>query len=172
MIKILQRVRTTTLLLLFLEVTIVASGIILYYYDVAGLQTVFSFSMMIGLLLTIMVLNITFMLSSLASLLNNRQEKDLKTSDLLGSDIPEAYRIAGLGIVIIDDDLQIIWVNEVVEDMNDKLIETNILKWKAELEPLTNFSQEEVMINLSGKTFSVQFLKQSKMFILKDVTAY
>jgi c-di-AMP phosphodiesterase-like protein len=172
MIKILQRVRTTTLLLLFLEVTIVASGIILYYYDVAGLQTVFSFSMMIVLLLIIMVLNITFMLSSLASLLNNRQEKDLKTSDLLGSDIPEAYRIAGLGIVIIDDDLQIIWVNEVVEDMNDKLIETNILKWKAELEPLTNFSQEEVMINLSGKTFSVQFLKQSKMFILKDVTAY
>ena len=172
MIKILQRIRTTTLLLLFFEVAIISGGVILYYYDFAGLKSLFSFATMVGLLLVIMIINITFMLSSLASLLNNRQQKDLKTADLLGSDIPEAYRIAGLGIVIMDDDYQIIWVNEVIQDMNDKLIETNVLMWKVELEPLTNNQQEEVMITLSGKTFSVRYLKQSKMFILKDVTAY
>ena len=172
MIKILHQLRLSTLLILFVEVALITAGFLGYYYNYLGIQSVVSINVLVLIMLVFMMFNILFMLSFLSRLLNNRQQKDLKTADLLGSDIPEAYRIAGLGIMIVDDDLQIIWVNEVIQDMNDKLIETNILDWKAELCPLTSGQVTDVMVTITGKTFLVRFLKQSKMFILKDVTAY
>jgi c-di-AMP phosphodiesterase-like protein len=172
MIKILHQLRLSTLLILFVEVALITAGFLSYYYNYLGIQSVVSINVLVLIMLVFMMFNILFMLSFLSRLLDNRQQKDLKTADLLGSDIPEAYRMAGLGIMIVDDDLQIIWVNEVIQDMNDKLIETNILDWKAELRPLTSGQVTDVMVTITGKTFLVRFLKQSKMFILKDVTAY
>jgi c-di-AMP phosphodiesterase-like protein len=172
MIKILQKIRTQTLLLLFLEILLIVSGIVMYHYDFLGFRSVLSFAVMIVFLVSIMVINIFFLLNALARMLKNRQQKDLQTADLLGSDIPEAYRFAGLGIIVIDDDFQIVWVNEVIQDMNDRLIETNIFEWRKELEDLYTNASTEAMIDVAGKTFFVKYLRQSRMFILKDVSEY
>lgn len=172
MIKILRRLRTSTLVILMLEIIILGGLVYAYYYDFLGLRIYFTFPVMIAGLITIIFFNILFMLSFLGSILSNRQKKDLQTADLLGSDIPEAYRYAGLGIILLDQDDQVIWVNEVVQDLDPGLIETNIHQWKTELIPLLQNLKNTAQLNLNGKVFDVKFLTTSRMFILKEVTAY
>lgn len=172
MIKILSKLRTTTLLVLLFELFFVAGLIVFYYYDLLGIQSILSYAMIFALVAILFIFNVIYMLSFLATILNNRRKKDLKTADLLGSDIPEAYRYAGLGIILLDQDDQVIWVNEVIQDLQPNLVETNIHEWKKELSPLLQGIKTAVQITLSGKVFEVKFLTTSRMFILKDITAY
>lgn len=172
MIKILSKLRTTTLLVLFFELLLVAGIIVFYYYDLLGIQSILTYSVIFALVGILFVFNVIYMLSFLATILNNRQKKDLKTADLLGSDIPEAYRYAGLGIILLDQDDQVIWVNEVIQDLQPNLVETNIHEWKKELSPLLQGIKTSVQLVLSGKVFEVKFLTTSRMFILKDITSY
>jgi c-di-AMP phosphodiesterase-like protein len=136
MIKILSRLRSSILLILFFELLIISSLIAVYYYDILSVQAWLTFPILFSLIDVFFLLNSKFMLSFLATILLNRQKKDLKTADLLGSDIPEAYRYTGLGIILLDQDEQVIWVNEVIQDLQPNLIETNIHDWKEELVPL------------------------------------
>ena len=172
MIKILSRLRTTTLLVLFLEMILIAGAMVLYYYDILNVQSILTFPVMLGLLSILLIFNIFFMLSFVSLILDNRQKKDLRTADLLGSDIPEAYRYAGLGIILLDQDDQVIWVNEVVQDLEPALVESNIHEWKKELVPLIQNLKTTTQISLGGRVFEVKFLTTSRMFILKDVTSY
>jgi cyclic-di-AMP phosphodiesterase len=172
MIKILSRLRATTLIILLLEVILIAGAIVMYYYDIFNIQSIFTFPVMMGLLSILLVFNIIFMLSFVALILDNRRKKDLRTADLLGSDIPEAYRYTGLGIILLDQDDQVIWVNEVVQDLDPSLVETDIHEWKKELIPLIQNLKTITQITLGGRVFEVKFLTTSRMFILKDITAY
>ena len=172
MIKILSRLRSGTLIILFFEMLMIAGIIVAYYYNLANVQSLLSYPVIFSIFSVLFVFNTIYMLSFLATILNNRQKKDLTTADLLGSDIPEAYRYTGLGIILLDQDEQVIWVNEVVQDLVPNLIETNILDWKKELVPLLQGTKTSAQIILSGKNFEVKYLNTSRMFILKDVTAY
>jgi c-di-AMP phosphodiesterase-like protein len=172
MIKILSRLRSSILLILFFELLIISSLIAVYYYDILSVQAWLTFPILFSLIAVFFVLNAIFMLSFLATILLNRQKKDLKTADLLGSDIPEAYRYTGLGIILLDQDEQVIWVNEVIQDLQPNLIETNIHDWKEELVPLLQGTKTTAQLMLAGRVFEVKFLNTSRMFILKDVTAY
>ena len=172
MIKILSRLRTSTLWILFFEMLVIAGLIVSYYYNLANIQSLLTYPVLFSVIAIIFIFNTIFMLSFLASILQNRQKKDLTTADLLGSDIPEAYRYTGLGIILLDQDEQVIWVNEVVQDLAPNLIETNIHDWKKELVPLLQGTKPITQIVLSGKNFEVKYLNTSRMFILKDITAY
>ena len=172
MIKILSKLRTTTLLVLFFELLLVAGLVVFFYYDLFGIQVILTYPVVFALVAVLFVFNVVYMLSFLATILSNRQKKDLKTADLLGSDIPEAYRYAGLGIILLDQDDQVIWVNEVIQDLQPNLVETNIHEWKKELSPLLQGIKSSVQLVLSGRVFEVKFLTTSRMFILKDITAY
>ncbi|MEY3609517.1 MAG: hypothetical protein RLZZ264_38 [Bacillota bacterium] len=172
MIKILSKLRATTLFVLFFELLLVAGLIVFYYYDLLGIQSILTYAVIFALIAVLFVFNVVYMLSFLATILNNRQKKDLKTADLLGSDIPEAYRYAGLGIILLDQDDQVIWVNEVIQDLQPNLVETNIHEWKKELSPLLQGLKPTVQLKLSSKVFEVKFLTTSRMFILKDITSY
>lgn len=172
MIKILSRLRTSTLFLLLIEIVLIAGAMVLYYYDIFNVQSILTFPVMLGLLSVLLIFNIFFMLSFISLILDNRQKKDLRTADLLGSDIPEAYRYAGLGIILLDQDDQVIWVNEVMQDLEPSLVETNIHEWKKELSPLIQNLKTNTQLTLGGRVFDVKFLTTSRMFMLKDVTPY
>lgn len=170
MIKVLLRLRSSILFILFIEILLLAGIFTLYTYNYFDLQNLLTFPIIFGATTGVVLFNVIVMLSFLATILRNRQKKDLNTADLLGSDIPEAYRYAGLGIILLDQEDQVIWVNEVVQDLQPNLIETNIHEWKTELVPLLQNTKPSVQLILSGKTFEVKFLTTSRMFILKDVT--
>jgi hypothetical protein len=104
MIKILSRLRTSTLWILFFEMLVIAGLIVSYYYNLANIQSLLTYPVLFSVIAIIFIFNTIFMLSFLASILQNRQKKDLTTADLLGSDIPEAYRYTGLGIILLDQD--------------------------------------------------------------------
>jgi cyclic-di-AMP phosphodiesterase len=172
MIKILRKLRSSTLWILLLEIIILSGLVYVYFFDLLGLRVYFTFPIMVGGLIAVILFNVLFMLGFLSAILRNRQKKDLQTADLLGSDIPEAYRYAGLGIILLDQEDQVIWVNEVVQDLEPALIETNIHQWKPELIPLLQNLKQTVQLSMNGRVFEVKFLTTSKMFILKEVTAY
>jgi c-di-AMP phosphodiesterase-like protein len=172
MIKILAKLRARTLIILFIELLMVSGLITFYYYDLFGFQSLLTYPVLFAIASVIFVFNSVYMLAFVAIILKNRQKKDLKTADLLGSDIPEAYRYTGLGIILLDQDDQVIWVNEVIQDLQPNLIETNVHEWQAGLTPLIQGTKTITQLNLSGKKFEVKYLSTSRMFILKDITAY
>jgi hypothetical protein len=78
MIKILSRLRSSILLILFFELLIISSLIAVYYYDILSVQAWLTFPILFSLIAVFFVLNAIFMLSFLATILLNRQKKDSK----------------------------------------------------------------------------------------------
>ena len=170
--KLLRRLRVSTLLILLVEVFAVGGVILAYYFDFLSIRSLFSMTVIVGLSALIMVLNIIFMLTFLALMLRQRETVDLQVSELLGSDIPEAYRYAGLGMIVVDDHQTIIWMNEVIQDLNIPLYEEPILAWQPSLQTLLDNTQEEIELVLGELTYSVKYLAQSKMYLFKDISDY
>ena len=170
--KLLRRLRVSTLLILLFEVFAIGGVIIAYYYDLFGIRSLLSMTVIVGLAAIIMIFNIIFMLTFLALMLRQRETVDLQVSELLGSDIPEAYRYGGLGMIIVDNQQTIIWMNDVILDLGLSLYEEKILSWKPSLSALLDEEKDEIELIIGDTVYLVKYLAQSKMYLFKDISEY
>ena len=170
--KLLRRLRVSTLLILLLEVFAIGGVIIAYYYDLFGIRSLLSMTVIVGLAAIIMIFNIIFMLTFLALMLRQRETVDLQVSELLGSDIPEAYRYGGLGMIIVDNEQTIIWMNDVILDLGLSLYEEKILSWQPSLSALLDEEKDEIELIIGDTIYLVKYLAQSKMYLFKDISEY
>ena len=170
--KTLRKLRVATLLILLLEILVMGGLILAYYVDFLGIRSLLNMMVIVGFAAFIMIVNLVFMLTFLAVMLRERETIDLQVSEILGSDIPEAYRYAGLGIVVVDDQHMVIWMNEVIQDLDMNLYEESVLSWQSSLKTIIDNPKETVELVLGDNTFMVRYLAQSKIYLFKDVSDY
>lgn len=102
-----------------------------------------------------------------------RKETDIRTSDIIGSDIQEAYLFGKLGFLVTDEDGTILWESDLFIQRSLNLINDNIYEWCPKLKDFIDKEKGNVMnVNISGVDYSVKFLRSAGLFIFKDVSDY
>lgn len=99
----------------------------------------------------------------------NQDQVDI--GSIVGNDISNAAVFGGLGMIMYDDNRNIIWVSELFKELGLNLIGTKLLEWQPSLEVL--FEQEDVkVIAVKNKKFEVFNNLNTRMLYLKDITEY
>lgn len=103
---------------------------------------------------------------------------EVSSAEIIGNDIDEAYRFGGVGLAVIDVNGVVMWVNKFMATCFPDIVDKVLVKAIPEVGKLledhsddkddTKTSALEV-INADNHFFSVEYLKDARLFIFKDI---
>lgn len=101
-----------------------------------------------------------------------RSKNELTTAQVLGADLQEAYLYGQLGMVIVDEDKNIIWTNDYLQRIGMNLIDHPISELSKELESLldTGDDNSNVKVEFNKKFFQAKLIREANLFLFKDIT--
>lgn len=179
MLKLIKKIRIQTFFLILIQLILLIWLGIVYVFDLFGFQKELHVSIFVYITLGIAILNTIYLWIQMARVSKKRQKNDLDTLEIVGSDVKEAYNFAMLGLVVVDKDFNIIWLNELFRDRNIDILDKNILQWRPELKRLVEISEaieanidDTLKIEIDSRNYEVKFLNDANLFLFRDITEF
>jgi|694.fasta_scaffold13681_5 c-di-AMP phosphodiesterase-like protein len=171
MIKIIQRIRVFVVIWMLFQAFLLAGTSYAYVNNLYDLQTLLTLPIMITIMGAVVFADTLLVLGYLNILNRERQRNDLKTAEIIGNDVQEAYMYGEIGMVITDESFTVLWTNDLLAERQVNIVDSNILSWRPSLETLVkDTNMDHVRIEFEGKFYDVKFLPFARLFIFKDVT--
>lgn len=165
--KLIKRYMLIAFWIFFFQLAAITSLFILYLIEINDLIM----KILIGTLSGSLMIDLIYIWVVLSKISKSRLKNDIAAVDIIGDDIQEVYSFAQIGLVLIDDKENVIWVNEWFEDEQIDLVDKNIFVWKEELASFKN-GATSVLVEQNNRTYEVKFLKDANLFIFKDITDF
>ena len=143
--KVIQKIIGYSLILFLLE--IVACGVLFFTMDSDYLSAYIK-EIFLGTLLVIIFLNLMLLLYNLIKISNSKLKTDFSSLDVFGNDIQKAYDFGKLGLLIVDDNNNIVWTNTYFNAIQTKLIDHNLFDWQPTLKNLLDTKIDEMKIEI------------------------
>ena len=105
-------------------------------------------------------------------IINLRYLSSLKTMDVVGSDIAAAYDFGEIGLIVVDETGTILWMNDLLHDRGFNFVDYKIGEVAPELEEVFEKNEESCTFRLEKKYYSTKYIKEARLFVLKDITNY
>lgn len=157
-----------TVLLFLLE--IIAAGTLFFLMDSDYLSEYIK-EIMICTIFVIILLNLIMLMYSFIKISRARIKTDVNSLEVFGCDVEAAYDFGKLGLLIVDNDNNIIWTNSYFKKIQTKLIDRNLFEWQPNLKSLTEANTDEMKVVVNNKEYAVKLLAEAKMYIFKDISA-
>lgn len=132
----------------------------LYFIIVAGLLTVFLIHQLV------MASYQSYRIKKL------RYLSSLKAMDIVGNDISIAYDFGEIGLIVVDAEGTILWMNDLLHDRGFNFVDYRISEVAPELEEIFEKDEETCTFRLDKKYYSAKYVKEARLFVLKDITNY
>lgn len=165
--KLIHKELIAVLLLFFLETC--AAGALFFLMD-NEYFTGFINDIFIGTLFVIILLNLIVMLMSLNRIANAKSKTDISSLDVMGNDVQEAYTFGQIGLIITDDNNEVIWVNRLFSDIQTKLMDHQLFEWEPRLKEVQTNPLGEMTLTMGSKSYAVKYLAKANLYIFKDIT--
>ncbi len=157
--KTLFKYRNAVMFILLVEFIIVVS--------ISALTTS---SFILALSLYIFVKN-SIMIAILYLLCRQFDQEQVDISTVLGEDVGNACIFGGIGLIMYDENRNIMWTSELLKELGMDLVGQKLLEWQPGLEIL--FEEESVkMIEANKRRFEVFNNASSRVLYLRDVTDF
>ncbi len=143
-------------------------ALILEFVFMAGLYVVFYFTVLLFLTIYCFIKNIICIgvILYVSSLLDKEQ---IKIGDILDKDSQNVFIFGGLGLIRYDNQRNIIWVSDLLQELNIHIVGRKLLEWEPLLSPL--FEDDGVhTIDIQSRKYEVYNNRDTQMLYLKDVT--
>lgn len=165
--RLIKRYMLIAFWIFFFQLAIVVSLFILYLIDSRDLII----KTLVGTLSGSLFIDLIYFWIAFSKVSKTRLKNDISAVDVIGDDIQEVYNFAQIGLVLIDDKDNVIWVNEWFVDEQMDIVDKNIYSWKEEL---LKFKEGVpfVTIEQNNRTYEVRFLQDANLFIFKDITDF
>lgn len=124
---------------------------------------------------TFIFIDTLLVLIYISKLVRVSHKTDLDVASIIGQDVKEAYDFSRLGLAVVDKNDMVIWTNEFLSGRQINMLDMNIYSL---FEPLRLFKSEEeieqktVQIKVNNTTFDVEYLRDSRLFLFRDVSDY
>lgn len=174
MIKSLSKLRAVAFIIFFIEAILVIIVTVFWSANLFGIQQVANIASYLFLGLALLLLGDgLFYWFSLLHLNHLRQKNDLEATNLVGSDIQEAYNFDQIGLLVIDENNNIVWTNNLFKNRQIDLIDTQIFEWQPSLKDLVNGpANKAIKVEIKGRQYDVRYLSEPHLFVFKDCTDY
>jgi len=172
--KVFKHIRLVYTIFAAAQILIVAILCILYSLNVGNMQKEFSGLTAFLIAIFVIVVNVISIGVTLLRIYYMRQKSDLYAAQLIGQDVQEAYNFGMIGLAVVDESDTVLWVNNLFEDRNLKILDENILTWEPKLKELKSAegNSHTIRINKSSKEYEVKYLREAKLYIFKDITEF
>lgn len=172
--KTVHRIQVSLFVIFITEILLILFAFVCWFTNLFGLRAVEYFPEYLSCgLVAFLFIDAIFYWFSLRKIKKRKQENDLKVATLIGADVEEAYNIDRLGLLVIDENNTVVWCNNLFQEIQLSLLDTNLFAWKPELKDLLNApSNKSVSIEAQSRSFTVRYLATPRMFIFKDETKY
>ena len=101
---------------MMIEILLVAAFGVLYYNNFFDFKNLVTIPMMFISLAVIIGIDLVALWVEVGIFSKVRHQTDLKAADLIGADIQEAYNFGMIGLVIVDENNTVLWVNELFKE--------------------------------------------------------
>lgn len=167
---LLHKQRIKSIILFIFEILIV-SGL---FVASALFELDYYFLIAIGLCLAIICFNTIFYWFSSRTIENLKLRTELKSADVIGTDIQEAYNFGKIGLAVTDGNKNVIWINEFLTDMDFDVVDCKIDEISSDLLKLSSSDYEEETVKIIYKkhNYEVKFIESANLYIFKDITDY
>lgn len=132
------------------------------YYDIIAI---------IFMVLTIVYYTI-FVSAYVVKISGFKNTTDLSVAKILADDALECYMFGEIGTLIFDKERKIIWENDYLQKIGIKFIEHYLGEISPKLDEMVDHYGDDTpaKIKYDNKTFSVKLIKETNMFIFKNIT--
>lgn len=169
----LKRTKWIVFFIALIEIALVSSFGIIYYNNFFDIQSIVTIPMVYIGTAAIAGVDIIILWVSVIIFAHARHKSDLHAADLIGTDVQEAYNFGMIGLVIVDENNNVLWVNELFKDRQIDILDQNILEWQPALQDLIGApSTATAKVEVNTRNYDVKFLADAGLFIFKDVTDY
>ena len=169
----LKRTKIVVFILIVLELLGIAAFGVLYYNNFFDIQDIVTIPMIYIGVAVIVGIDIILLWTEIIIFSRIRHRTDLKAADLIGADIQEAYNFGMIGLVIVDENNVVLWVNELFKERQIDILDLNIIEWQPALQDLIGAPSTAIAkIEINTRNYDVKYLPDAGLFIFKDVTEY
>ena len=171
MIQSLRKMRLRMILLIALQLLLIIAVALVYSLDLFGFrQYITNDALVIGITL-LTVVDVTFVWFSTRHISRIRQKTDLKAAEIIGSDVQEAYNFGMIGLVVVDENNIVLWINDLLTQRQISILDSNILDWQPKLRELLDGDEDKtVKVEINNRNYEVKYLPDALLYIFKDIT--
>ncbi len=169
----LSRTKIVVFILMLIEILAISVFGVFYFNNFFDFQKLISIPVLFISVGVIVGIDIAYLWIEVVVFARLRHKADLKAADLIGADVQEAYNFGMIGLVIVDENNVVLWVNELFKERQIDILDVNILEWQPTLQDLIGAPSDTVAkVELNTRNYDVKYLADAGLFIFKDVTEY
>ena len=124
--KKIKKFKISTAIIFGFEIISLVSFMLLYIFNIFNLKTYVKSTYFLYITIAFVVLDMLYLLSVLYSVFKVRQKSDIRTVDILGNDIKEAYAFGLIGFVVVDENDIVLWESDILLQKQSNIINKNI----------------------------------------------
>ena len=99
------------------------------------------------------------------------KDNNMSVSDVLGDEAKNALIFGGIGLIKYDENRNIVWISDLLHEMDINIIGKKLLEWQPLLASL--FEDDDIkIIDINSRKFEAYNSKESRILYLKDVSDY
>ncbi len=165
--------RLQVLIVTLSELLIVGGFLTLYLLNVWNIKENLPVEVIGYVTAGMIIFDCFFVWRILFSVYRLRQKSDIRTSDVVGGDIQEAYIFGKLGFVVVDQTGTVLWISDLFTQRSMNIINENIYTFCPKLKDFIEKDVgDSIVVKLHGYDYNVKFLRNAGLFIFKDVSEY
>ncbi len=157
-------------ILIVVELAIIALFGIFYFENVLELKTKLTIETFYVGTAVLAGLDMIFVWVSILVFSYKRKKTDLRAADLIGGDVQEAYNFGMIGLVVVDENNVVIWMNDIFHDRNLEILDQNILEWQPKLQEIQKGGDAVCKLVINSRNYEVKYLPDAGLYIFKDNT--
>lgn len=99
------------------------------------------------------------------------QQRQFSISNVLGKSTFDALLFGELGLVVYNDEFEIMWISDLLVQRNYQVIGQKIMQWLPETKAIFNNEAETIRLDINEHTYEATKVSGASTLILKDITS-
>lgn len=168
-----NKLKRLTLFLTLIEIVLVGAFLTLYLLNIWNLYELVKVEYLVYVFFGFVFIDCVYIWFILSKINKSRQLSDIRTSEIIGSDIKEAYLFGKLAFVVCDEKGIVLWESDLLLQRQINIVNLNIYEWCPKLK---DFLEKDIgntlKITQDGVQYEVEYLRSAGLFLFKDVSEY
>ena len=152
-----KKVFISSLIILIVECLILSTFFAMYMVNFFNLQEILDWPWVIVISFSVVLLNVIVLYSVCFYILKISNNVDADISDIIGTDLQEAYLFGKIGFIIVNVNGIIIYTSELFREIEKDMVGENIYDWEEKLRDFIEKDESKtIKISKQGAIYSVK----------------
>lgn len=121
-------------------------------------------------MITMLILNVLIIIWIIMRYQNDKTQRDIDISRILGRDAKDALLFGEVGIITYDEQYAATWINDFLEDRDVDIVGKKLTSWIPLMSDLFTGDVDVITASAQGYTYEITRKENSQVLYIRDVT--